>query len=334
MKVASSALRWMSTNVLPTAIAAGPDSAKAAYAALSAYQKQEPLLAAADRPAWKLRSIESGVKFAQTFPAHPDGAGVLTRAAQDLYAAKNLPRAIEVANLLLVRNPPASPAQQRIAHGIAGQSYFDQGAFAAAEQSWLQARVLAADDPALQKSLAEQLSVAVYRQAEAKRAAGDSAGAANDFLRVVAVAPGTAAVETAQYDAAAELIKGKDWPRAIAVLEAFRSDYPKSSQQPDVTQKLAVAYMGAGRATAAAVEFERIADTKGQTPALRLEALSMAADQYDKSGNTAKTIALLERQVAEFPAPVAERIERASGSPISQRRLATASGLPTGSAKS
>ncbi len=221
----------------------GPDSAKAGYAALSAYQKQEPLLAEGDRAAWKMRSIESGVKFAQAFPDHPDGSGVLTRAAQDLYAAKNLPRALEVTSLLLNRNPPATPAQLRIAHGIAGQSHFDRNEFPAAEQSWLQARALASDDPALQKSLSEQLSVAVYRQAEAKRAAGDSAGAASDFLRVVLVAPGSAAVENAQYDAAAELIKGKDWPRAIGVLEAFRRDYPKSRQQPDVTQKLAVAYM-------------------------------------------------------------------------------------------
>ncbi len=287
----------------------GPDSAKAGYAALSAYQKQEPLVPEGARAAWKLRSIESGVKFAQTFPEHPDGTGVLTRATQDLYAAKNLPRAIEVSNLLLGRNPPASIAQRRIAHGIAGQSRFDQGEFQLAEQSWLQARSLAADDAALQKSLTEQLSVAVYRQAEAKRAAGDASGAVNDFLRVASVAPGTAAVETSQYDAAAELIKLKDWPRAIGVLEAFRRDYPKSAQQPDITQKLAVAYMEGGRADAAAAEFERIAGAKDQTPALRLEALAIAADQYEKSGNSVKTIALLERMVTEFPTPVAERIE-------------------------
>ena len=287
----------------------GVDSAKAAYAALSAYQKQEPLLPEAERAAWKLRSIESGVKFAQTFPEHPDGSGVLTRATEDLYKAKNLPRAIEVAGVLLARNPPATAAQRRIGYGVVGQSRFDRGEFPEAEQAWSQARALAGDDPALQKSLTEQLSVAVYRQAEAKRTAGDATGAVNDFLRMASVAPGTAAVETGQYDAAAELIKLKDWPRAIGVLEAFRRDYPKSSQQSDVTQKLAVAYMEAGRADSAAAEFERIANASDQTPAVRLEALSIAADQQEKSGNAPKTIALLERLVTEFPTPVAERIE-------------------------
>jgi tetratricopeptide (TPR) repeat protein len=287
----------------------GPDSARAGYAALSAYQKQEALLPESERAAWHVRGVESGVKFAQTFPEHPDGNGVLTRATEDLYKAKNLPRAIEVAGLLLARNPPATSAQRRIGASVTGQAKFDLGDFAAAEQSWLAARDLAAGDPALQKSLTEQLSVTVYRQAEAKRAAGDGTGAVEDFLRVARVAPGTAAVEAAQYDAAAELIKAKSWPRAVEVLEAFRRDYPQSKQQGDVTQKLAVAYLESGRSDAAASEFERIAAAKDASPEVRLEALSTAASQYEKSGNTAKTVALLEKVVAEYPTPVADRIE-------------------------
>ncbi|HYP79365.1 MAG TPA: tetratricopeptide repeat protein, partial [Steroidobacteraceae bacterium] len=77
----------------------GPDSARAAYAALNAYQKQEALLPAAQKAAWKTRATESGVKFAQSFPLHPDSSGVLTRATEELYQAKNLPRAIEVSNM-------------------------------------------------------------------------------------------------------------------------------------------------------------------------------------------------------------------------------------------
>src|SRR5690606_33012594 len=174
---------------------------------------------------------------------------------------------------------------------------------------WLQARSLASADGQEHKDLTERLSVAVYRQAEAKRAAGDAAGAVDDFLRVGLVAPGAAAAETARYDAAAELIRIEQWPRAIEVLEAFRRDYPRSPQQPDVTQKLAVAYMQAGRGDASAAEFERIAAMPDQPPAVRLEALELAAEQYEKGGDMARAVPLLERLVAEFPTPVAERIE-------------------------
>ncbi|HTQ35959.1 MAG TPA: tetratricopeptide repeat protein [Steroidobacteraceae bacterium] len=292
--------------------APGPDSANAAnaaYAALSAYQKQEALLPEGERAAWHARSLDSGVRFARAFPAHPDSAGVLTRAAEELYQAHDLPRALDAAGLLLARNPPAAPAQRRIAWGVTGQAQFDQGQFAAAESAWSQARALAAGDKELTKTLNEQLSVAVYRQGEARRAAGDERGAVDEFLRVAAVAPGAAAVETAQYDAAAGLIKLQDWPRAIQVLEAYRHDYPRSTRQSDVTQKLAVAYMQAGRGTQAAAEYERIAAASDQPAELRLEALGLAADQYGKAGDATHAVALLEKLVAQYPAPVPDRIE-------------------------
>ncbi len=71
-------------------------SAAAAYASLVAYQKQEDRLAGAPKGEWHKRSIDAGVKFAETFPEHPDSGGVLTRAAQDVFALKDLPRAIHL----------------------------------------------------------------------------------------------------------------------------------------------------------------------------------------------------------------------------------------------
>jgi tetratricopeptide (TPR) repeat protein len=289
--------------------APGPEAARAGYAALSAYQKQEALLPVEQRTVWHTRGIESGVRFAQVFPTHPDGAGVLARATEELYQARNLPRALEVAGLLLARNPPATPAQRRIAFSVTGQAQFDQGQYAAAEGAWSQARTLAAGDRELTRTLTDQLSVAVYRQAEAKRDAGDARGAVDEFLRVASVAPGAATVETARYDAAAELIKLTDWSRAIDVLEGYRRDYPKSTRQSEVTQKLAVAYTQAGRGMAAAAEFERIAAATDQPAEVRLEAMGLAAEQYEKGGDTTRAVALLEKLVAQYPTPVAERIE-------------------------
>ncbi|MEJ0100986.1 MAG: tetratricopeptide repeat protein [Pseudomonadota bacterium] len=286
-----------------------PDAAKAGYAALSAYEKREPQLIEPQRPAWHARGIESGVRFASVFPDHPDSPGVLTRSTEELYREHNLPRAIEVAGILLARMPPATPAQRRIAYSVTGQAQFDQGQFAAAEGAWTQARTLAGGDKDLTKTLTEQLSVAVYRQGEARRAAGDDSGAVTEFLRVGSVAPGAAAVETAQYDAAAVLIKLADWPRAIGVLEGYRRDYPKSPRQSDVTQKLAVAYTQAGRGSAAAAEYERIAGATDQPAEVRLEALGLAADQYEKGGDVAHAATLWQKLVADYPAPVGERIE-------------------------
>ena len=94
----------------------------------------------------------------------------------------------------------------------------------------------------MRDDLTERLAATVYKQGEAKKKAGDGAGAVEDFLRVARVAPDSKIRSTAEYDAAAQLITLKQWDRAIGVLEDFRRDYPKSELQADVTRKLAVAY--------------------------------------------------------------------------------------------
>ncbi|HYL03270.1 MAG TPA: tetratricopeptide repeat protein [Steroidobacteraceae bacterium] len=284
-------------------------SATAAYAALVSYQKGEEGLTGAAREAWHKRETDAGVKFAQTFPEHPDSAGVLTRADEEIYAAGDRPRAIGIAESLLARQPPIDNAKQRIAWTIIAQAHFDQGEYAQAEPAFQHARALAGNDDKMRSDLSERLATAVYKQGEAKQKAGDAAGAVEDFLRVARVAPGSKAVVNAQYDAAAQLIRLKDWGRAIGVLEDFRRQFPTSSLAADVTRKLAVAYSEANRPGEAAAEFERIAASPGEQPAVQREALMQSADLYAKANNTPKAVAMLEKFVAANPTPVADAEE-------------------------
>ena len=284
-------------------------SADAGYAALIAYQKQEETLAAADKPAWHAQGTESGLRFAKTFPQHPESAGVLTRAAQDLYVAKDLPRAMQAARDLLARQPPVDGAKQRIGWTLIGQSQFDLAAYGEAEKAYAHALALTAPSAAEYADVTERLAAAVYRQGEARRQAGDESGAADDFLRVARAAPGSKIVATAQYDAAAALINTRQWERAIQVLEAYRRDYPKGEYAAEVTRKLAVVYVEAGRGELAAAEFERIAAVPGEDPAVVREALGKAAELYDKAGNAPRTVVLFEQIVQKYPTPVGEAIE-------------------------
>jgi tetratricopeptide (TPR) repeat protein len=286
-----------------------PDAARAAYAALDAYAKAEPLVPEPGRAAWRLRATEAGVRFAQSFPQHEDAEGVLTRAIESLYAAGSGPRAVEVAALLLARTPPALPARQRIAQGVTGQVRFEAGEFAAAEQAWVAARSLADAGSGEAVDLEERVALAVYRQAEAARDGGDASAAAAQFLRVAQAAPASKIRLTSQYDAAAVLLAAAQWQQAIPVLEAFRAQAPGHELQPEVTQKLAVAYAAAGRPAEASLEYERIAAREQETPAVREEALSLAADLAEKGGDSRRTAVLLERLVKSYPENVALRIE-------------------------
>jgi cellulose synthase operon protein C len=287
----------------------GTKSATAAHAALVSYTRQEERLTGAPKAAWHTRAVEAGIKFASTFPEHPESPGVLTRAAQDLFTARDFPRAIQLSEILLARRPQVDAPKQRIAWTIIGQAHFDQASYAPAETALLRARDLASDDPKLRADLTERIAASVYRQAEAKQKAGDGAGAVGDFLRVSRVAPGSAIAETAQYDAAATLLGLEQWDRAIGVLEAFRQDHPKSARGAEVTRKLAVAYTEAGRPGQAAGEFERIAADPKEDASVQREATLQAADLYAKGGNEPKAVTMLETFIAKYPTPVGEAME-------------------------
>src|SRR5476651_686448 len=213
-------------------------SATAGYAALVAYQKAQDELNGAAKSEWHAKATAAGIKFAQTFPEHPDSAGVLTRAAEDVFAAKDLPRSMELSQMMLARQPPVDTGKQRIAWTIIAESQFSSGAYDKAEAAFLKARDLSAADSKEKGELTERLAADVYKQGEAKQQAGNAAGAVDDYLRVARVAPDSKIRATAEYDAAAQLINLKQWDRAISVLEDFRRDFPKSELSADVTRKL------------------------------------------------------------------------------------------------
>jgi len=284
-------------------------SATAAYAGLVAYQKGEEGLSGADKETMHKRATDAGVKFAQTFPEHPDSAGVLTRAAEEIFAQGDRARAISVSESILARQPPVDTAKQRIAWTIIAQAHFDQGDYAKAEPAFVQARTLAAGDDKLRADLTERLAASVYKQGEAHQQAGDAAAAVEDYLRVAQVAPDAKARVNAQYDAATQLITLKQWPRAIGVLEDFRRQFPQNPLQPQVTRKLAVAYAAADRPGEAAAEFERIATRPGEERAVQREALLQSADLYAKAGNPSKATGMLEKFVAANPEPLTDAEE-------------------------
>jgi TolA-binding protein len=284
-------------------------AADAGYAAIVAYGKQEETQTGADKAAVHAAGLESSLKFADTFPAHPESAQVLTHAATELYAVKDYARATTAAEKLLARQPPVDAAKQRIALTVVANSDFEQGSFDKAEAAYARALTLMPPTDPERAAIAERLAASIYKQGEAKSQAGDGAGAVNDFLRVAQLAPASKVRANADFDAAALLITQKQWDRAIVVLEGFRHNFPQSPLQADVTRKLAVAYSESGKPGAAAGEFEQIAASPGETPDVQREATLQAAELYDRAGNSAKARTMLETFVKRFPQPLNPAME-------------------------
>ena len=284
-------------------------SAEAGYAALVCYEREAAGMSGADAAAWDRQRLESQQRFALTFPAHAESATLLTRTAREYYELKDLPKALEVAGFVLARQPPVDVAMQRTAWTVTGNAQFDGGSYADAEGAYLQVQSLLVPGDAEAPAIDERLAASIYKQGEAKQAAGDTAGAVDDFLRVGRLAPKASIRETAEFDAGALLVALKDWPRAIPVLESFRAAYPGGARQADVTRNLALAYLEGGRMAEAAGEFERIAASSTETPDVQRSALWQAAELYEKSSQPAGAMAAYESYVARFPSPLPESIE-------------------------
>jgi tetratricopeptide (TPR) repeat protein len=285
-------------------------SAEAGYAALVCYEREAESVASGPAAAeWTRQRLESQQRFALGFPAHPESAALLTRTAREYYDLADLPKALEAAGLVLARQPPVVAAMERTAWTVTGNVQFDTGRFADAEGAYLQVQSLLAPGDAEAPAIAERLAAAIYKQGEAKQAAGDTGGAIADFLRVGELAPGSAIRETAEFDAGALLVSLEDWPRAIAVLESFRVGFPASARQADVTRNLALAYLEDGRPGDAAGELERVAGSDAETPEDQRSALWQAARLFEQSAQPGRAMAAYASYVQRFPLPLAEAVE-------------------------
>jgi tetratricopeptide (TPR) repeat protein len=286
-----------------------PDAARAGYAALVCYDKAEARLPAAERPAVRGKAVESALRFAAAFPGHPETPAVLSRTTQTLFDAGDRERAAAVAQQVLALGSRADAGQQRVAWAVLANVWFDAGQFAQAEQGFseLLARMPAGDPQ--RAEVTERLAASVYRQAEAKQAAGDWDGASREYLRVSRVAPTSAAGPKGEFDAATLLVNQQQWARAATVLEDFRRDHPQHELQPEATRKLAVAYLEGGRKHDAAVEFERIANRDLEDPDVRRAAAWQAAELYGGSGDAASAARAYEAYVSRYPSPAGPAIE-------------------------
>ncbi len=285
-------------------------SADAGYSALLANREQEKAATPEQRPALQHAGVDSALRFAAAFPADPRTGQVLAHASEVLYALHEEPRAADLARQVLVLQPPAAPAQRRVAYTVLAHTAFERQAFGEAEKDYQEVLALApANDPA-RADLNERLAASIYKQGEQARSAGKGREAAATFARVATAAPESSVRVAAQFDAAAELMALKDWAAAAASLEDFRKRYPQSPLQAQVPARLAIAYEEQQQWPQAAAEYERLADAKD--PALARSALWQAASLHERAGQRAAAARDFERYARTYPTPLEPALEARS----------------------
>ncbi len=309
-------------------------SAAAAYAALVVLPEgRREALSRRGKAAWHARAIDAEHQVrAEPFREHPESSGVLTRAAEDIFAAHDLPRSIQVSQLLLARTPPVEPAQQRIAWNIIGQSQYDLGVYDSGRRRLHPgARSFAGPDPAnvkLRADLTERIAASVYRQGEARRRPAMPAVRWTDFLRVAQGGAGFQDRRHRPVRCGGRLINLKQWDQAIAVLEPYRKQNPRANCRGCDTQARGrLLRRPTGRRMP-----PRSSSTSRPTPprsrAVRREACR-AADLYGRRATRAKTVAMLD---ARSIPNIRRRLPMPSKCASSWRRSAASDGNSAASA--
>jgi len=285
-------------------------SAEAGYGSLLSYAALLKKAPAAEHPALQRATVASALRFAQTFPSDTRVGSVLTDAAEKLYALKEIDQAAEVAQRVVDLKPPVAEAQRRVAWTVLAYTSFDKNSFAVAEKAFTEAIKLTPEKDPARADLVERQAATIYKQAEQARASGQNREAAATFARVGAAAPGSAVRANAQYDSAAALIAVKDWDGAIRTLEDFRQRFPNHALQPEVSKKLAVAYLEKGNWASAAAEFEKLAAANAsKDPKVARDALWQAAELYDKANAKPAAAKAYERYFAQYPQPLEPALE-------------------------
>ncbi len=261
---------------------------------------------------------------------------VLTRAAQDLYAAGDQTLAAQSAQALLARTPSVDAAKQRIGWTIIGQVSFNQGEFAQAENAFTHALAVAAAKDPERPDITERLAAAIYKQGEAKRKAGDQARRgrglpARGARRRRARSDRDRAIRCRgradQRRAVASRDRGAARPIGAIIPRASTAPMSVASSRWPMSRPAAPHPRPPNSSASPAI--------RSEDPAVVHEALAKAADLYQQSGNPARSVAMLERLVRDYPTPVPDAIEvreRLSGH--RGPGMATPSASATGSARS
>jgi len=285
-------------------------SAEAGYAAILAYREHEKFLEGSPREEWHANYLDSGLKFADTYPDHPESGAVLTTVAEDLFRQNQFDLAIAVGEAVVAKQPAVDAGLLRTAWTVIAHSQFDLQNFAVAETSYYNLRNFTpVDDQVAGQEIKDRIASSIYKQGEQARDSGDLETAITHFTRLGQAVPDSDIRATAEYDAAAALINLQAWDRASGVLEQFRADYPDSEFADDITQNLAVTYMESGRFANAAAEFERIASAESSDDDVRREALWKASELYKDTGALAAEQRVLNTILDRYPDPLAESIE-------------------------
>ena len=287
-------------------------AAAAGYAAIFAHREQLKAASAEQRAELKRATVESSLKFADTFPEHEHAAVVLGAAAEDLYALEDYAAAATAGRTLIERYPAADAALRRTAWTVVAHSSFELGDFPAAEPAYARgARADAGRGRRAASARRQPRRVDLQARRAGERGAGLPRGrgplpAHHGARADVVDSPGGrvrrggGAHEAAGLDGRGR--GARRFPRGVPRSRAER----RSDEAARVRLSRGRRELARGRRVRARRRRSR------RIPSCEREALLSAGELYEQASDVDSALGVYERYVAEFAQPVDVAVETRS----------------------
>ena len=282
-------------------------SEESAFASLVAYNQVIKKSNGLEKTQWLERKVDTALRFADVYPNNKNTVQVLSRAAEGLFALNKFSLAAQTSARVL-NNPKASIKQKSVTYLIKGHSHFDLKEFETAESAFVSALALKQVDKKESNNVKEKIAASIYKQAVAWVDKGNLDKAVDEFMRVGKDIPNSPIRITAHYDAAAYLMKKKNWSRAEKILLEFREQFPKHKLALDVPSKLIIAYENMSHWKKAAFELQNIWRF-GKNKNKQRIALYQAAEYYEKANDIDNAMAMLKRYAHNYAKPFDAQLE-------------------------
>jgi TolA-binding protein len=283
--------------------------AEAGYAAIVLAQKLiAQVQVEGELQQWNEQLIDQSLRFADKYDTDPRAAGVLSAGAEKLVQAGRQPEAILAAKRVTQWQPQADAQLRRSAWLVIGQSEFDLANYLGSDDAYAQALLLIPVNDPSRSSIVERQAASIYKFAEILSAQGQTQTAVNQLLRIQQIAPDTAIAITAQYDAGNQLMTLNRWQQAEGVFLNFRRRYPNHGLTKTLYAKLVVIYQETEQWLLAGNELREMASVSDD-PVLRRQSLLLAAELYEKSGQTAQAFDSYQQYIQRYPQPLDDRVE-------------------------
>ena len=271
-------------------------------AAYKALLLSEKLAAPHDSTAqrhWQLQT-----EFVNVHRAHPAAQQVALQQLQQRYSEQDYYGVIQHSNAVTDWPLPTQSQSALVqeAQFLHSQSELALQQYAAAEHSISALLSQGAADLSAdrRKLLTEQLASSIYQQAQQPDA--PLAAVQQHLQRLLSVLPDSAYHEAAAYQQVEMARSAGDYAAAISLLTAFLQRYPDTERTSTAKAQLLDSYEQAQQWDKAAAELARVA-AESNDPEQQREALYLAAQYYQRSGDNARALDSWRSYANRYPQP-------------------------------